>query len=344
MKKLYFLLLVCFSVSAWAQRLPSTCIPSSLLLRNYEQEVRDLALQRMYAIKSADTALVGIPQKYQDTIMEKLAAVCNLDASIEADSIFRIYCIHNFQTYPKFSIYANLDTSYAWTRAWQAGQMITGYGQLDTFLKAHNVYLESYFTLNSGSCIAVLSTEQIINTNAFMDSIVQFQGIPYAERSQIMMPRAFYYNRTDTGSSKFIFNLGWGDCMMGCICSKRWYYTVYDDCSVAFDSSVYDCDPRYSGRPNKYNCNLFPIEVAQIEAQNMQVNIYPNPANNVLHIAVQTGSYEYTIIDMYGRTVGKGETFGNAAVNINSLAAGMYIVRVRDMKTNATVNNRMVKE
>jgi hypothetical protein len=65
----------------------------------------------------------------------------------------------------------------------------------------------------------------------------------------------------------------------------------------------------------------------------MMVKIFPNPANDVINIAVLGGadqSTTYSITDNLGRAVKQGQFNGNnvAKVNIHDLAGGLYQVRV----------------
>ncbi|MBP5241893.1 MAG: T9SS type A sorting domain-containing protein [Bacteroidales bacterium] len=61
------------------------------------------------------------------------------------------------------------------------------------------------------------------------------------------------------------------------------------------------------------------------------VNIYPNPATDMLNIALEgTTVNEVIIIDIYGKTVARrAVTNGYNSLNINGLPAGMYFVQLR---------------
>ncbi|MBR4197779.1 MAG: T9SS type A sorting domain-containing protein [Bacteroidales bacterium] len=66
-------------------------------------------------------------------------------------------------------------------------------------------------------------------------------------------------------------------------------------------------------------------------AENSDIRIYPNPANNVLNIALQgTEVNEAVVIDIYGKTVAHAAVAeGNNTLNISALPAGMYFVQLR---------------
>ena len=67
------------------------------------------------------------------------------------------------------------------------------------------------------------------------------------------------------------------------------------------------------------------------QAEEGTIRLYPNPANNVLNIALQgTEVNEAVVIDIYGKTVARTTiSEGNNTLNIGALPAGMYFVQLR---------------
>ena len=61
------------------------------------------------------------------------------------------------------------------------------------------------------------------------------------------------------------------------------------------------------------------------------IRLYPNPASNVLNIALQgTEVNEVVVIDIYGKTAMRNTVAdGNNSLDISSLPAGMYFVQLR---------------
>lgn len=88
----FVLALICFS--SYSQ-VPSSCSAPSILLSEYDVDVKDLALSRILFLETADTAEINIPTSYQDTIWDGLAAIFNVYSDFQRDSVFDIYCIHN---------------------------------------------------------------------------------------------------------------------------------------------------------------------------------------------------------------------------------------------------------
>ena len=75
--------------------------------------------------------------------------------------------------------------------------------------------------------------------------------------------------------------------------------------------------------------HTYPIGIDQ--AEEGTISLYPNPANNVLNIALQgTEVNEAVVIDIYGKTVARTTVSeGNNTLDISALPAGMYFVQLR---------------
>lgn len=73
--------------------------------------------------------------------------------------------------------------------------------------------------------------------------------------------------------------------------------------------------------------------------KNISLNVYPNPANDVLNIELNIASANNTIIimDQTGRVVSQNNTFGaskTANINISNLPAGLYNVIIKTVEGN----------
>ena len=75
--------------------------------------------------------------------------------------------------------------------------------------------------------------------------------------------------------------------------------------------------------------HTWPVSIDQ--AEEGTISLYPNPANNVLNIALQgTEVNEAVVIDIYGKTVARTTVSnGNNTLNISALPAGLYFVQLR---------------
>ena len=66
------------------------------------------------------------------------------------------------------------------------------------------------------------------------------------------------------------------------------------------------------------------------------VNVYPNPANDVLNISGVLDSFEYQIVDLSGKLIVSGNN--NSRIDISELASGVYFAKI-----NGEYENRVIK-
>ena len=58
------------------------------------------------------------------------------------------------------------------------------------------------------------------------------------------------------------------------------------------------------------------------------INVYPNPATNVINVSAQ-GFEQYQLVNMLGQTVISNNLVnGNAQINVSELSNGVYFVRL----------------
>ena len=75
--------------------------------------------------------------------------------------------------------------------------------------------------------------------------------------------------------------------------------------------------------------HTFPVSIDQ--AEEGTISLYPNPANDVLNIALQSSEVnEVAVIDIYGKTALRANVAeGSNTLDISALPAGMYFVQLR---------------
>jgi hypothetical protein len=74
------------------------------------------------------------------------------------------------------------------------------------------------------------------------------------------------------------------------------------------------------------------------------MTIYPNPASDRLFFDVKSGisdNYEVSIFSLVGR-LEKREILRGPSLDINDLATGVYVLRIRNMETNRVFNHKIV--
>ena len=72
------------------------------------------------------------------------------------------------------------------------------------------------------------------------------------------------------------------------------------------------------------------IEITSItEIENIKVKIYPNPVKDVLYIGLSSGEkLDYSICDILGQVVTFGTLKGDATINVETLANGLYFLKI----------------
>ena len=321
-------IIVC-AISAEAQ-VASSCVPIPALRSLYTNDVKDLALERIYQIKSPDTNLLEVPQKYQDTIMGVVAAICNLHSQYEADSIFLNYCIHRWPAHPFMApaIELLVDTNYSWAKQWAAGNTHTGNAAIDSFLQSSNISLQSryfFYLGNYSYMFATLATNHPVNIKAVGDSLINIPGILRYQLSRVVGDgnRISYSKDSDAHIS---FTAGWGDCPAGCTAAKVWrYHVTLSNCNVSLDTiAVYNREPNWANRPN---CQLIPTAIVGTTTQgNVSLFIYPNPATDVLRLSGNTSNIEfYRIVDAMGH-LSAIKRFDGLSIPVSGLHTGLNTI------------------
>jgi len=98
------------------------------------------------------------------------------------------------------------------------------------------------------------------------------------------------------------------------------------------------------------SCSAYvgPTGVKTIYDLDLSVNLYPNPANDIVHLFVNKPSesqYEVTISDALGGLIETKRFDDNIILNTAGYSAGFYFATVRDLSNkNASIVKRFVKQ
>ena len=320
---------------------PSSCISAPFLDSFYENDVKDMALERMYTIRTADTGLINIPEVYRDTVRKGLASIFNLDTTLQADSVFRLYCIHRFPNgYINTSVVVMVDTTYAWAMQWDSLHTITGYAPLDNFMTRYGFTVAYFYQLSGNNHYAIINTNMAINVHAFGDSLSLFPGVLNIDYSNGHIGQHNNIMYHADSFRYYNFFLGWGDCPSGCTSGKIWYYRVDNLCSVFLDSVTQVVNDPFPVPIDCYN-KLH----TQIVKDPTGITIYPNPANDVLNISVSGANelYYFLLTDIYGRKEREGIMGSSTAIDLSRLTKGMYIQQVRS-REGGFYSRKVIKE
>ena len=74
------------------------------------------------------------------------------------------------------------------------------------------------------------------------------------------------------------------------------------------------------------------------------ITTYPNPVESDLIIRLESGIYKTTIYTISGHLVLQKDIDGNHQMNLQSLAKGIYILKIRDVESNRVFNKKFVKQ
>uniref|UniRef100_UPI004049A7ED LamG-like jellyroll fold domain-containing protein n=1 Tax=Flavobacterium sp. TaxID=239 RepID=UPI004049A7ED len=104
------------------------------------------------------------------------------------------------------------------------------------------------------------------------------------------------------------------------------------------DLKIYDYELTDSQIANLYTNNTLTSQ--NFNQNNLEVSLYPNPANDVLNIET---ALEIQSVEIYNIQGQKVMSANQKQINVSNLAAGMYMVRIQDAD-NAIATKKFVKQ
>jgi len=329
MKSIISIIVVLVSVQYVFAQMPSNCTVSNNLQYYYDRDVKHLALKRIYEQHLPAMDSIIIPQSYQDTIWEAVAAVYNLVDFPARDTVFDIYCIHQYASYYIFySIHVELEPSCSWFQQWQNLNTTTGVPALDTLLSTYGFTVTKFW---HNFNFATLTTNQTINVRPVCDSIAKFDGVVYAEpEPPIGFGDEIHYDKT--GTDRFLdFVIGYGDCPLGCTGFLTLSFVVFEDCSVQYSGSILEPAPGYAFPP-PVNCNIttgFNNKNISLKAQ-----MFPNPVSDMLNISLEViGKHTVILTTINGQQLMLMESSEkDHTIDMSSYPRGVYFLTIRSKK------------
>ena len=307
---------------------PSDCTVPEVLQELYDKDVKGLAIKRMQELNSPDFARIEIPQTWQDSILEGMAAIFNAPDLPESDSVFRIHCVHDMASSPAlFGFIVGVETSSPIAQAWEAGNTLTGNAILDTLLTQYNFSLQNYISFGAG----VLYTDQILNLFALADSIVgSVPGVLYGEPDYLIggAGRISYQSNPD-GKQFYEFRLEWNDCFDGCDNFYTWEFSVSPDCTVEFlgteEGGVFGLDDL----PDPVNCLM--TSASTDPSMISDLKVFPNPATDRLFIENPPQKGRWRIFDAQGHLQLTGD-FRKPEIDLKTLHTGAFWIQWTNTK------------
>jgi hypothetical protein len=347
MKKIYIFILLSFCLAPTFAQVPSDCTIPQILSGVYERDIKNMVIRRMYENQHADTSLIAIPQNELDTVEEGLAAIFNATSIPQRDSIFNLYCVHDNTTMMQVynGLLVQVDTSYAWTDAWQNLVSITGNPTVDSLLVNYDIIINQFYNFSFGN-YALLHTDSLWNTYALIDSLETIPGIIYAEPDAIIGGAGkIIFSRV--GNARYYdFYFEFNDCFDGCDNYRDWKYKVNPDCSVEYlgyeDWGAFGIQPL----PAPLNCNVF----VAVQEKNNEINfqISPNPANDMVIINWNNEfkkKVDLVLYNIQGTEVKRVMNAGNKEIkiDISRLPAGTYVLNLYE-KNQVIATGKIIRE
>ena len=111
------------------------------------------------------------------------------------------------------------------------------------------------------------------------------------------------------------------------------------------DDSNPDINPGATEIPNNgidENCDGEDATTSTLEINGQQLQVYPNPVINVLHVDYDNSGLSYSILGSDGKVHMTG-TLHNNEINVSSLPSGLFIIRFADKVSRETAILRVVK-
>ncbi|WP_284459567.1 T9SS type A sorting domain-containing protein, partial [Chryseobacterium sp.] len=119
-------------------------------------------------------------------------------------------------------------------------------------------------------------------------------------------------------------------------------FTSTDPSGAITVKFVSDAGVTANGWNVNFSCNV--LGVADVNAKNNSINIYPNPVKNMIVISSDETLKSYKIFDEAGRLVSSASSLkGNKTeVNLSSIQTGNYVIGIETEKQ--TVNKKLIKQ
>jgi hypothetical protein len=320
---LFFLLVT--TIPLLAQE-PSSCSIPDELRQAYDQDVKGLVIKRMQSLNSPElTSSIEIPQIWQDSIMEGLAAIYNLSPTLpQADSVFNRYCVHdNFSSPVSYGMIIGVDPESSIAQAWDAGQTTTGNTIVDNLLADYNFTVQNYFSFGA----AVFQSDKLVNIFAISDSLTSsVPAISYAEPDYLIGGAGrIQYATIETGARIYTFFYEWNDCFDGCDNYYSWQFEVRPDCSVLFLGTDTDGFFGIEPLPAPVNCMLM-SDIETPDHHNRQLRLYPNPAKTQLFFSNAPPNGQWQMLDSTGKHIATGH-FQSGSIEVSGLPKGIYFLK-----------------
>ncbi len=186
----------------------------------YRRDAESLAITQLQ-VGSPSSQRADVPPELVDQIYDVLASIYSARALPARDSVVSLFKIHAPPVARAISI--GLDTTRAWTHAWQSGALHTGNAAVDALVARYGLRLGTYYA--SGPTV-LLEPTSLTNVVPVAAAFARLDGVRYAD------PDAFLFNGGGIALRRTVFgwdvefSYGAGDCPSGCLLHHHWSFAV----------------------------------------------------------------------------------------------------------------------
>jgi len=233
----YIILLSLVSLTACKNRpLNPSCALENPAYDFYRDDAEGLALKLIIDEQLPQKDSIEISQADVERVLKALIAVYNVaDVLPAANSV-----VHRNDIHPdpfESKVFVRIDTNYVWTREWMSGGTLTGNPEIDSLITTYDLTPRPLFKM------VTLKSDKFLNTWALSDAFKKIDGIVSASPSYVSNRQNGIEIGYSGDSIHLKYNLGWGDCMSGCIYDHSWEFLVSQDCEVTLLSDYGNTPP-----------------------------------------------------------------------------------------------------
>lgn len=196
----------------------------------YQSDAAYLTYRYIYENEMSDTALVHLPQHLIDSFYNGLIHIYNCKTIASIDTITKFYPVHAFHEVSVYRLIVGFDTSFSWTKKWEAGITITGNDTLDSIITQYEFELSGKARYG----FAVLVTKTPLNMRALEQEFIKIAGVRYAEPDGALGSGNDITATLNMDIKHYTFTIGWGDCPSGCMSRRFWEFSVSTNGEVKF--------------------------------------------------------------------------------------------------------------
>ena len=317
--KLLFLPVILFFISVHHGHNQILCPAQDSIIAMYKDDADRLALRKTDRLNLPQEDSVEILQIMSDTFLNALLAVFNAIDIPERDTVISILDIHTRPIPLMRTVLVTADSSLTWMQQLQNGILPTGYQPLDSIIAKYELSIEEYDDNYNWFYWHAVTFKAPRNYNipALANAFETLPDVYFSEPTHIIgdgpdiNDDLFFIIGEDFGINLY-YSYKWGDCLAGCTGSRTWWFKVYPDCGVEFVNVF--------GSPLPFT--------ATSDEEMHQIILRPNPFHNEMLIEGNSDIFEYSITDLNGNIISRGNSYENKISNLEILHPGFYIVAI----------------